>query len=110
MAGQYTAEPVETAKTKKTPKAMVLYESTPEHPAQVETYHEDVPIGKWTSTHISGAIPMSHREVLLERLSQITEATQKAREQANATDVEDVHIGGDILSYLFAPITVEEAV
>ena len=33
------------------------YEATEKHPAQVETYTEDIKVGEWTMVKFSGAIP-----------------------------------------------------
>jgi hypothetical protein len=50
----FTSESYETTKTKKVLKNHVKSEATKEHPAQVETYSEDVVVGYWTTTKFSG--------------------------------------------------------
>lgn len=39
------------------PRNHVKAEATDKHPAQVEVYHEDVPVGYWTTVKFSGALP-----------------------------------------------------
>ena len=53
----YVSESYQTTKTKKVLKNHVKAEATKEHPAQVETYTEDVVVGYWTTVKFSGAVP-----------------------------------------------------
>jgi len=100
--GLYATEPYETTKTKKTLKAFVKAEATDKHPAQVETYQEDVPVGYWTSTKLSGAITPERKRVLLERIQELIVAVKEAREKANSTESHDVHVGDAIFGYLLS--------
>lgn len=97
----YVTPPVETTRTKKTPKAFVKYEATKEHPAQVETFHEDVLVGYWKMVKFSGAIPAKRRNELLERARKLKEAIVLAREQANTAEATPVSLGKPVLDYLF---------
>lgn len=100
--GFWETNAVETAKTRKVPKAMTLYAATPEHPAQVEKFNVDEVIGTWTMVKRSGAIPATERRRLVERVTRLIEAVRMARQQANTTDVEDVLVGKVLLDYVFA--------
>jgi hypothetical protein len=89
---------VQTAfRTEKTLKHKVLYEATPEHPAQIEMWHEDRPIAKVETTHTSGAITPSEKSAMLDRISKLIVAVKTARQRANTTEV----VKGKIASTLF---------
>ncbi len=97
----YASESYQTTKTKKVLKNHVKAEATKEHPAQVETYTEDVIVGYWTTVKFSGAIPAKEKNELLERVRKLQEAVKFAREEANGMDVEQQRIGEAILKYVF---------
>jgi hypothetical protein len=98
----YVTEPVGTTKTKKVPKAFEKSPATDKHPAQVETFSEDVIVGTWWTTKFSGAITVSHRRKLLDRIELLMEATKFAREKANSVDAQDVKVGDTLFGYIFA--------
>ena len=97
----YASEPHQTTKTKKVMKNHVKAEATKEHPAQVETYTEDVVVGFWTTIKFSGAIPAREKNDMLQRVRKAQEAVKAAREEANALTVETKKVGGPILQYVF---------
>jgi len=97
----YASEPYQTTKTKKVLKNHVKAEATKEHPAQVETYTEDVIVGYWTTVKFSGAIPAREKNEILARVHKLQEAVKCAREEANAVEVEVRKIAGPVLQYLF---------
>jgi hypothetical protein len=100
----YASEPYQTTKTKKVLKNHVKAEATKEHPAQVETYTEDVVVGYWTTTKFSGGIPARERNEMLERVRKLQEAVKCAREEANGRDVELKKLGGPVLQYVFGKL------
>lgn len=101
-SGYWATRPSETVKTKKVPKAFVRYEATKEHPAQVETFHEDVVTGHWKTVKFSGAIPVPERSAILDRVRQLREAVVKAREEANGMEVLPVSTEGKaIFDFVF---------
>ena len=53
----WRTEAVRTNRTKKVPRNHVKAEATEKHPAQVETYMEDVVVGYWKTLKFSGALP-----------------------------------------------------
>ena len=95
------SEPYQTSKTKKIMKNHVKAEATKEHPAQVETYTEDVVVGYWTTLKFSGAVPAKERNEMLDRVKKLQEAVKCAREEANGMEVESKKIGGAVLQYIF---------
>lgn len=98
----YRSEPVGTVKTKKIRRNHVLAPATDRHPAQVEVYTEDEPIGTWTTVKFSGAIPAARVTKMLARVKTLTEAVKFAREKANVEGVQDPKPGRALLSYIFS--------
>jgi hypothetical protein len=100
--GCYASTPVQTVRSKKIPRNHVKYEATDKHPAQVDVWMEDVPVGRWTTTKLSGALPATRIKELRERVVKLQQAVKYAREQANNTEVTDVKAGDLVFGYLFA--------
>ena len=98
----YRTPPVKTLRTKKTPRNHVKAEATEHHPAQVEMYYEDVPVGTWTTVKFSGALPASRVNELRERVEKLQAAVRQAREEANEIEVVDETVGKPVFDYLFA--------
>jgi len=99
--GQYQAESTETARTKKIPKNHVKSEATDKHPAQVETYHEDVVVGTWSAQKFSGAIPARTRTELMSRVTKLINAVKFAREEANSNEIVEQQMGEALMNYVF---------
>lgn len=98
----YVTEAVQTAKTKKVPRNHVKAEATDKHPAQVETYMEDVIVGYWKTVKFSGALPASRVKDLLDRVDKLQQAVKFAREEANSIEAPDRRVGEALFSYLFS--------
>lgn len=99
----YRSEVKQTTRTKKLRRSHVLYEATPEHPAQVEAYTEDVIVGDWDTIHFSGAVPATTRNAIITRLEELQKAVKIAREEANEADAPSVEIAAPLLDYIFTP-------
>ncbi|WP_336318518.1 hypothetical protein [Streptomyces lavendofoliae] len=97
----WKTEPVRTVRTKKVPRNHVKAEATDKHPAQVEVYYEDVPVGYWTTVKFSGALPARRVNELLERVDKLQQAVKFAREEANGAEVTDQRVGDAVFGYLF---------
>lgn len=87
-AGMYKTDPVDTVRTKKVQKAIVLYDATDRHPAQTQLISEDEVIGTWSTVKQSGAIPVNVKRTYLKKVNELIEAVIKAREAANSKHVE----------------------
>lgn len=96
----WRTEPVRTVRTKKVPRNHVKAEATAEHPAQVEMYFEDVPVGYWTTVKFSGALPARRINELLGRVEKLQTAVKFAREEANSAEVTDRNVGAVVFDYL----------
>jgi hypothetical protein len=93
---------VKTNRSRKVYRNHVKAEATPQHPAQVEVYTEDVTAGHWTTVKFSGALPASRVKELAERVEVLHHAVKFAREEANGFEVSDRRVGDAVFGYLFA--------
>lgn len=98
--GLFRTGRVTTHRTKKTPKVIVKYEATKEHPAQTELVHEDLVVGYWETVKSSGALPAPRKAQLLERLDKMARAVKIAREQANDLECDRVEVGAAVFGWL----------
>lgn len=89
-------------RTKKTLKAVVLYQATKEHPAQVEKVSEDVPAGEVQTTLYSSKWTSGDKANLIERLDTVRKAIKKARMRANSVDVIKDTLGKKITDYVLS--------
>ncbi len=97
----YVSDVVQTARTKKTQKVIQKAPATDKHPAQVEIFPEDVKVGNWTTTKLSGAIPPSELNQITSRIDKLSQAVKFAREEANTTEVVQQKVADTILGYVF---------
>jgi hypothetical protein len=98
--GFYRSEPVATLRMKKVPRSHEKSPATEHHPAQVDTYFDDVPIGTWSKTLMSGALPRSRVDGLCRQAVRLRDAVISAREKANTIDVEQVDVGSKVFDFL----------
>lgn len=99
-AGAWQSLPLETVRTKKIPRNHVLAEATEKHPAQVQVFTEDVVEGYWLTTKFSGAMDGEDRKAILDRIQRLQDAVKQARQRANETLVQDVHVGAALMGYI----------
>lgn len=100
--GVYKAREVFKTRTKKTPKVLVKYEATKEHPAQTEVIAEDVPVGKIQEQEWSALITPAEKSELLNKVEVLSRAIRSARSRANDTEVDKTKkIGKVLLGYIF---------
>ena len=97
----WKTEPVRTVRTKKVPRSHVKAEATEQHPAQVEVYYEDIPVGHWTTVKFSGALPARRVNEVLDRVEKLLQAVKFAREEANGVEAVDQRVGDVVFGYLF---------
>jgi hypothetical protein len=101
VAGAWKTHEKTTYKSKKIFKNHVRAEATKEHPAQVDTYTEDIPVGKYVKIEFSGNLHKQTKEELLDKISKLTKAIKLAREEANSIEVTRVSFGDSLLTYIF---------
>ena len=100
--GLYETPAAQTVRSKKIPRVLVKYPPTDKHPAQTETWQEDVPVGMWSVTKRSGALSPERQRILLDRITALQEAVKVAKEEANSVEVTDRKAGKAVFDFLFA--------
>jgi hypothetical protein len=101
-SGLYKSDPVQTHRTKKTQRPIVLYDATEKHPAQTQLITDDVIVGFWTMVKQSGALPKPEKAKLAARVEKLLDAVKTARERANGITVAGKPaIGSRVFGYLF---------
>jgi hypothetical protein len=95
-----TEEPKVSFRTRKTVRPIVLTPATKEHPAQVQTITEDVPIAKIEQTQFSGMWTSAEKADTLARLDTLLVAVKKARQRANRTEVKQVPLGRALTEFI----------
>lgn len=100
-AGLWRTDKVETTRTKKVQKALVLYPATVEHPAQTQIVTEDVIAGFWATVKQSAAMPSPKKEEIIKRIDRLLIAVKEAREAANSIDATvKPQVGSLVFDYL----------
>lgn len=99
--GVYRTAATQSLRTAKVTKFTTVAPATKEHPAQIAKETEDVTVGTWETTHMSGAIPASRIEELIRRVQTVQKAVKVAREQANVVGAVQLK-SSPILQYIFA--------
>jgi hypothetical protein len=100
QADAFVSEKSVRNSTKKVLRNHVKAEATEKHPAQVETYSEDVKVGEWHTIKFSGAIQAKKKNALQAKVEALQEAVKIAREEANSIDVEPVKVGEAVFKFL----------
>jgi hypothetical protein len=97
----FVSDPPEIRRTtKKVMGAFVAYEATDKHPAQVQTFSEDVLSGHHTITKQSGMITPREKRERLDRLETLLLDVKRARQRANDIEVETLEIGDQIFAHI----------
>jgi hypothetical protein len=104
--GVYTdPNPVVTFRSQKNLRPIELSPATKEHPAQVQTVSEDIPVAKIEVQTESGMLSVADKSDLLERLDNLLRAVKRARQRANGTTVDkDKKMGEVLFNYLHAGV------
>lgn len=92
--------PEEKFKSAKTFQHKVLYDATPEHPAQIERWEETVNVGKSVRETWSGMLTTHEKAMLLSRLETLQQAVKSARQRANSVEVVDRKVARDLFSFI----------
>lgn len=99
--GVYRAKNVdEKLKTAKTFQHKVLYDATDKHPAQIEKWEEQLPVGKYITSTTCGMFSPADKSAVLGRLDKLIQAVKKARMQANMVDVVSDQLGQKMFDYI----------
>ncbi len=74
--------------------------ATKEHPAQVQVYSEESPVGFYTTERISGAITPAAKSVMLAKVDTLFRAVKQARQRANNADVTQIRIADKLVGFI----------
>jgi len=95
-----SAKPEIRNKTEKVIRHKVLYDATDKHPAQIEKWTEDAPIGRFINVRWSGMISPAEKSKILGRIDSLIAAVKKSRMRANTQEVVKVSVGKRIFDYI----------
>lgn len=87
-------------KTAKTIQHKVLVNPTDKHPAQIDKWEEQTPVGKYTTLSTSGMLTPARKSELLGRVDKLIQACKQARQRANCVEVENVTIAKDLIDFI----------
>lgn len=96
----WLSEPRTTYRTEKRVKTHVAYESTPDHPAQIQVYNEDERVGEWVTTIKSGMYQPATKRAIVDRLNTLLVAVKQARQRANDLEASNGEWATAILDYI----------
>ena len=87
-------------KTEKVLESKILVAPTDKHPAQVEKWTEDRPVGQYVNTRWSSMITPSRKSQLLGRIDTLIGIVKQARMRANTVQVVGLDVGKQLLSFI----------
>lgn len=99
--GLFKSDTQESIRTRKVQKPIVMYDATPEHPAQTQLITEDIAVGVWEGVKFSGATTADHKRKVVRRITALQEAVKQARENANQIEVQQRKEGAEIMRFIF---------
>lgn len=90
----------EKMKTAKTFMHKVLYEATDKHPAQIEKWEEQKPVGKYLTDTTCGLVSPAEKSEMLGRIDKLIRAVKQARQRANTEEVLTASIGNMLVNFI----------
>lgn len=98
--GSYKTREKWVYSAKRVKRNHVVSPATDKHPAQVQVYEEDVPVGKWFTIKESGAVTTAEKAKLIGRVDQLLHAVKQARQRANECEVENRKVADSIFNFI----------
>lgn len=87
-------------KTEKTIHSKVLYEATKEHPAQIEKWAQDTPVGRIVITRRCSMLSPADKSKYLGRIDTLIRAVKKARQRANKAEVIKTDLAAALFNFI----------
>ena len=87
-------------KTEKIMQTKILAPATDKHPAQVDKWFEDRPVGKYTETKWSSMVSPARKSQMLAKIDELLRAIKQARMRANTVQVVGGQIGKQLVDYI----------
>jgi hypothetical protein len=100
-AGLFKSAPIQTNRTKKVDRPIVLYEATDKHPAQTQLITEDIVVGQYTMVYHSAAVREEQRDRYVRRINRLMRAVKEARETANMSPASRQQTADPIFDFIF---------
>lgn len=98
--------PSTTIRTSKETVPLIIWQpddpATSKHGPVTDKVIKDMPVGEWTVTKFSSALPAARKRQLVARAMKFREAVKIAREEANRAPVTDAVAGKPLFDYLLA--------
>jgi hypothetical protein len=98
--GVFKATLDDKLKTAKTFMHKVLVAPTDKHPAQVEKWEEQIPVGKYTTTVQYGMLTPAQKSRFIGRIDKLIQGCKQARQRANCAEVVSMEIGNVLYEYI----------
>lgn len=99
--GVYRQEtPDQKSRTRKTFDFRVLYPATDKHPAQIEKWEDQRPVGTFTTERTAGCMSRGEKAVMLARLDKLAQAVKQARQRGNTQDVQERTVAKELLAFV----------
>jgi hypothetical protein len=98
--GVYRSAVEERIRTIKIEEPVTLYPATPEHPAQTALRAKDHPVGKYSTTYLTGKLTSLSKSELLGRVDNLLETIKRARAEANSCEVIKVNVSEKLFSII----------
>lgn len=87
-------------RTAKTFQHKILVQPTDKHPAQIEKWEEQIPVGKYTTTTQCSMLSPAKKSVFLGKIDRLIQGCKQARQRANSTEVEKAEIGKTLIDFI----------
>lgn len=97
----WQSDPIRQTRTRKVQSPIVLYDATPEHPAQTQLVTEDKLVGHYDTTLFSGAMQPTEQAEIVVRIDELRDAVKSARESANCAETEPFPIAKQVFDFIF---------
>ena len=109
-SGRYKTDEITKLRVKKVQKAITIAPATERHPEQAQLISEDIPVGNWKEIKNTSRIPVTHKQEMLNRCSQLIDAVKAARERANSIHIDKKAGGQQVFNFIFGgSVTADKA-
>jgi len=98
------AHPEVAVKTAKKFQHQILVQPTDKHPAQIEKWEEQVPVGKFVKRIWSSKMTSAEKSNMLSKVDNLIVAVKQARQRANMTSVVGLEVGKVLFNYILEDV------
>lgn len=98
--GIFTATLDDKLKTAKTFQHKILVPPTDKHPAQIEKWEEQIPVGRYITTVQYGMLTPAKKSDYIGKIDKLIQACKSARQRANCEEIKHAEIGKNIMDFI----------